>query len=140
MLSKYDDLPPEIEAIVSSVIRCAIRVHRELGPGFKESIYHAAMKLEMESCRISFESEKPILVKYRDWMIPGQKVDLIVEGLVIVELKVVPRLRVLHRCQLQSYLKATGLPVGLLMNFNARLLKQGLQRVLPLGPREARLK
>jgi len=108
-----------------------------LGPGFKECIYHTAMRLELESQEISYESEKPIEVKYRQWRIPGQKVDLIVAGIVLVEIKAVPRLRVLHRCQVQSYLKTTGLPIGLLMNFNARLLKQGLQRVTPLGLREA---
>ena len=138
MLKKYADLPPDIEAMVSSIIGCAISVHRELGPGFKESIYHTAFKLELESRGIPYESEKPIQVKYRDWMIPGQKVDLVVQGIVLVEIKAVPRLRVLHRCQAQSYLKTTGLPVGLLMNFNARLLKDGLQRMKPLGPREAR--
>ena len=135
MLTRHADLPPEQEAIVSSVIGCAIAVHRELGPGFKESIYHTAFRLELESRGISYESEKPIQVKYRAWTIPGQKVDLIVERIVLVEIKAVPRLRVVHRCQVQSYLKTTGLPVGLLMNFNARLLKQGLQRVTPLGPR-----
>ena len=140
MLKKYADLPPEQEAIVAAVIGCAINVHRVLGPGFKESIYHTAMRLELESEELAYESEKPIEVKYRHWKIPGQKVDLVVKGIVLVEIKAVPRLRVLHRCQVQSYLKTTGLPIGLLMNFNARLLKEGLQRVMPLGPREARLK
>jgi len=130
-------LAPEQEAIVATVIGCAINVHRVLGPGFKECIYPTAMRLELESQEISYESEKPIEVKYRQWRIPGQKVDLIVAGIVLVEIKAVPRLRVLHRCQVQSYLKTTGLPIGLLMNFNARLLKQGLQRVTPLGLREA---
>jgi GxxExxY protein len=140
MLKKYADLPPEQEAIVATVIGCAINVHKALGPGFKECIYHTALRLELESQGLAYESEKPIEVKYRQWRIPGQKVDLIVAGIVLVEIKAVPRLRVIHRCQVQSYLKTTGLPVGLLMNFNARLLKQGLQRVTPLGPREARPK
>ena len=135
MLRKYADLPPEHEAIVTAVIGCAISVHKALGPGFKECIYHTAFRLELESQGFSYESEKPIEVKYRQWKIPGQKVDLIVAGMVLVEIKAVPKLLVIHRCQLQSYLKTTGLPIGLLMNFNARLLKQGLQRVTPLGPR-----
>ena len=135
MLTKHADLPPEQEAIVATVIGCAINVHRTLGPGFKERIYHTALRLEFESQGVSYESEKPIEVKYRQWKIPGQKVDLIVAGIVLVEVKAVPRLRVIHRCQVQSYLKTTGLPIGLLMNFNARLLKHGLQRVTPLGPR-----
>jgi len=135
MLTKHADLPPEQEAIVATVIGCAINVHRTLGPGFKERIYHTALRLEFESQGVFYESEKPIEVKYRQWKIPGQKVDLIVAGIVLVEVKAVPRLRVIHRCQVQSYLKTTGLPIGLLMNFNARLLKHGLQRVTPLGPR-----
>ena len=80
MLIKYSDLPQEQEEIVSATIGCAIAVHRELGPGFKESIYHQAFRLELNSRSITFESEKPILVKYREWVIPGQKIDLIVCG------------------------------------------------------------
>ena len=140
MLNVRSELSPEEEAIVSEVIGCAIAVHRELGPGFKESIYHRAFRLELDSRGISYESDKPILVKYRGWEIPGQKVDLIVGGIVLAELKVVSRLRPLHRQQVQSYLRTTKLPIGLLMNFNVTLLKDGLQRVTPVGPREARLK
>src|SRR5437870_723465 len=76
MLTKHADLSPEHEAIVSLTIGCAIDVHRELGPGFKESIYHTAFRLELQSNGISFESEKAILVKYRQWTIPGQRIDL----------------------------------------------------------------
>jgi GxxExxY protein len=67
MLEKYADLPPEQEAIVSAVIGCAINVHRILGPGFKECIYHTALRLEFESGGLAYESEKPIEVKYRHW-------------------------------------------------------------------------
>ncbi len=144
MLRKHADLSPEHEAIVSLTIGCAIDVHRELGPGFKEAIYHAAFRLELKSRSIQFESEKAILVKYRQWTIPGQRKDLIVEGAVLVEVKAVPKLRPLHRYQVQSYLRTTGLPVGLLLNFTAPLLRDGLERVLPpgapVGPREARPK
>ncbi len=97
-------------------------------------------RLELDSRGISYESDKPILVRYREWSIPGQKVDLIVAGILLVELKAVPRLRLLHRYQVQSYLRTTNLPIGLLMNFNVTLLKNGLQRITPVGPREARLK
>ena len=131
MLNKHADLRPEHEEIVSLTIGCAIAVHRELGPGFKESIYHRAFRLELDSRKIPFESEKAILVKYRQWSIPGQKIDLIVRQIVLVELKAVPRLRPFHKYQLQSYLRTTGLPIGLLMNFNAPLLKDGLERVTP---------
>jgi GxxExxY protein len=140
MLNVRSELSPEEEAIVSRVIGYAIAVHKELGPGFKESIYHRAFRLELDSHRVPYESDKPILVKYRNWEIPGQKVDLIIAGIVLAELKVVSRLRPLHRHQVQSYLRTTQLPIGLLMNFNVTLLKDGLQRITPVGPREARLK
>jgi len=138
MLSKHSDLSAEEEALVTAVIGCGIAIHRELGPGFKECIYHEAFRLELSSRKMAFESDKPILVRYREWLIPGQQIDLIVEGTVLVELKAVPRLRPLHRYQLQSYLRTTALPIGLLLNFNVPLLKDGLQRVLPVGPRGAR--
>jgi len=145
VLDKHTDLSPEVEAIASTIISCAISIHRELGPGFKECIYQRASRLELESRRVSFESEKPILVKYRDWLIPGQKIDLIVAGQVLVELKAVPRVRALHRYQVQSYLRTTLLPIGLILNFNAPLMKEGIHRILspvalPVGPREARPK
>ena len=138
MLNKHSNLSPEQEAVVTAVIGCGIAVHRELGPGFKECIYHEAFRLELTSRGLTFESEKRILVKYREWLIPGQQIDLIVAGTVLVELKAVPRLRALHRYQVQSYLRTTALPIGRLLNFNAPLLKDGMQRVAPVGPREAR--
>ena len=140
MLNKHSDLSTEQEALVTAVIGCGIAIHRELGPGFKECIYHEAFRLELSSRKIAFETDKPILVKYREWLIPGQRIDLIVEGTVLVELKAVPRLRPLHRYHVQSYLRTTALPIGLLLNFNAPLLKDGLQRVVAVGPREARLR
>jgi GxxExxY protein len=78
MLDRHTDLSPEQEAIVSEAIGCGIAVHRELGPGFTECIYHRAFRLELESRGMPYESEKPIQVKYREWRIPGQKIDLIV--------------------------------------------------------------
>ena len=140
MLDRHTDLLPEQEFTVSEVISCGIAVHRELGPGFKESIYHQAFRLELESRRIPYESDKAILVKYREWSIPGQRVDLIVADTVLVELKAVPRLQTLHRYQVQSYLRTLNLKIGLLMNFNETLLKNGLWRVTPVGPRVARPK
>jgi GxxExxY protein len=79
---------------------------------------------------LAFECEKKILVRYKNWSIPGQKVDLIVEKLVLVEIKAVPRLRPLHRDQVRSYLRTTELRVGLLINFNTTLIKHGLRRIV----------
>ncbi len=125
----YTPLSEADEAVVTDAIGCAITVHRTLGPGFKESIYHHAFRLELESRRISFESEKPVIVRYRDWTIPGQRVDLIVAGVVLIEIKVIPKIRALHRAQVLSYLRTTGLRVGVIINFNTTLMKHGIQRV-----------
>jgi GxxExxY protein len=123
-------LEPEQEAVVTSAVACGLTVHRELGPGFKETIYQQAFCLELESRGIKFECEKPVEVRYKAWRIPGQRIDLIVGGVVLIEIKTVSKLKKLHESQVVSYLKTTGLRVGLLMNFNAVLFKHGLRRVV----------
>jgi GxxExxY protein len=123
-------LPDEVEAAARETIGCAICVHRELGPGFKELVYQEALCLELESRKIKFERERRILVKYRHWKIPGHRLDLVVEGVLIVELKTVKKLKELHRRQVVSYLKASGLKLGLLINFNTNLLKHQIKRVI----------
>jgi GxxExxY protein len=130
MLRVSTPLSAADEQIVSETINCGIAVHRGLGPGFRERIYEVAFCLELESRGLRFECEKPIEVKYKDWRIPGQRIDLIVGGAVIVEIKSVPRLKPLHQRQLISYLRSTDLRVGLLMNFNVTVLKNGLKRVV----------
>jgi GxxExxY protein len=118
------------ERVMSQTIGCAIRVHRALGPGFIESIYRRAMLLELEASGLPYESERPVRVKYRGAEIHGQRVDLIVEGLIVVELKAVVRLDEVHRAQLISYLRTTGLRGGLLINFRVSVLQRGLRRVV----------
>ena len=130
MLRVATPLSDEEEAIVSECLGCGIAVHRELGPGFKELIYHRAFALEATSRGLRFEVDKKIDVKFKEWLIPGQKVDLIVEGVVLVEIKTVPRLKALHRKQVQSYLKTMDLRIGLLLNFNSSLLKNQMKRVV----------
>lgn len=112
LLTTATPLSPLQERIVTVAIDAAVTVHRELGPGFRERIYKRAYCLELDSRGLKFETEKPIEVKYREWLIPGQRIDLIVESVVLVEIKAVPRLRSLHRCQVISYLKTTGLRVS----------------------------
>jgi GxxExxY protein len=93
-------------------------------------IYKRAYCLELAARGIPFESEKPIRVRYRDWEIPGQQVDLIVRGSVLVEIKAVPRLREIHRAQALSYLKTLNLRVALLINFGAATFKGNVKRVV----------
>ena len=123
-------LSPEGEWVMRQTIGCAIAVHRALGPGFLESIYRKAMCIELQSRALPYEQERPIHVRYRGVEIPGQRVDLIVQSLIVVELKSVMRLDGVHRAQVISYLRTTGLKGGLLINFRVRLLKDGIQRIV----------
>ena len=115
---------------MARVIGCAIAVHRELGPGFLESIYQRAMALELDARGLSFEQERAVPVSYRGTQIPGQRIDLIVEGLIIVELKSVSRFDDVHVAQVISYLRTTKLRAGLLMNFRVSQLHKGIKRIV----------
>ena len=123
-------LSEDAERAMSETIACALRVHRELGPGFLESIYRKAMYLELEAAGLSYESERAVQVSYRGNSIGGQRIDLIVDGLIIVELKSVTRFDDIHLAQVMSYLRTTGLRGGLLINFNVPLLRRGLRRIV----------
>ena len=123
-------LTREAELAMTATVGSAIAVHRALGPGFLESIYKKAMQIELEARGISYESEKAVTVHYRGFEIQGQRVDLVVEGLIVVELKAVTRFDDVHKAQVMSYLKATGLRGGLLINFRVPVLKRGLQRIV----------
>lgn len=105
-------------------------MHRQLGPGFLESIYATAMALELSAAGLPFERERAVSVNYRGTHIGGQRVDLIVADAVIVEIKAVARLDPVFHAKLISYLKTTGLRAGLLINFNMPLLKEGLKRIV----------
>ena len=130
MLRASSSLPEEVEALVTDVIDVGFSVYSELGPGFKEPIYQRAFCLELEARGIKFECEKRIDVKYKQWRIPGQKIDLLVGGVVLVELKAVPCLKKIHRRQVLSYLKTMDLQIGLLMNFNVTFFKTNIKRVI----------
>ena len=123
-------LSPRAEEAMTRVIGCAMAVHKALGPGLLESVYAQAMWIEMQARGVSYEAERSIRVRYRGIDIPGQRVDLIVDGQIVVELKTVVRFDSIHVGQLLSYLHATGLRGGLLINFRVPLLKMGLKRIV----------
>jgi GxxExxY protein len=129
-IRKPSPLSLEAERAMHRTIGCAIAVHRALGPGFIESIYMKAICLELESRHIAYERERPVTVMYNGFEIPGQRIDLIVERQIVVELKAVECLNEIHRAQLISYLRTTGLRGSLLINFHVRVLKDGLKRVV----------
>jgi len=124
-------IPAEVEWVGRRVIGCAIAVHRVLGPGYKESIYVEAMCLELHSCGLKYEREKPITVFYKGREIPGQRLDLLVESVLIVECKVVEAIVPVHSRQVTSYLRTTHLRLGFLFNFNVDvLMPKGFKRIV----------
>ena len=124
------NLPPDVEAVMFRVIGAAIEVHRHLGPGYLESIYHRALCVELRLRGIEFEVERRVDVIYKGETLRGQKLDLIVEGRLIVEVKAVSQLEEIHGSQVVSYLRSTGLRAGLLINFNSVVLKAGIRRIV----------
>lgn len=121
-------IPAETEAIAREVIGAAIAVHKELGPGFLEGVYHRALQVELRIRQIDAELEKRVIVFYRKERLFEHRLDLVAGGQVVVEIKAVRRIRPIHQAQILSYLKASGCRVGLLINFNVTLLMNGLQR------------
>jgi len=105
------------EELSKKIIGAAIEVHRALGPGFLESIYEGALKIEFSEHELQYDAQKEITIKYLGVEIGTHRLDLLVEKQIVVELKAVKELTDIHFAQLRSYLKATGLKVGLLFNF-----------------------
>jgi GxxExxY protein len=119
-----------VDDLAHAVIGAAIEVHRHLGPGFLESVYEEALCIELAERQVPFERQTEISVLYKDRQIGKQRIDLMVGKVLIVELKAIDALAEIHKAQVISYLKATRLPLGLLINFNVPILKNGIQRVV----------
>jgi GxxExxY protein len=114
-----------------AVVGAAIEVHRHLGPGLLESLYEAALCRELWLRRFAAERQVGLPLAYKGAELGSSlRLDVVVEGLVIVEVKSVEVLAPIHRSQMLTYLKLTGLPIGLLINFNVELLRHGVRRVL----------
>ena len=119
----------EINQITETIIGCAIEVHKNLGPGLLESTYEECLAYELSKTGILFERQKPLPVIYKETRLEcGYRMDLIVDQNVIVEIKAIDMLLPIHEAQLITYLKLSGCKIGLLINFNVKLLKQGLKR------------
>ena len=124
----HEPIAPATERIVREIIGAAVAVHRELGPGFIEPVYGRALVLELRHRNLTTELEKSVQVCYRGQLVCSHRLDIVVERVVVVEVKAVRKLRPLHYAQVLSYLKASGCRVGLLMNFNVPMLIDGLRR------------
>lgn len=116
--------------ITEKIIGAAIEVHRQLGPGLLKSTYEKALCIELELAGMKHQCQVAIPVIYKGRTIGEYRIDLVVEDAVIVEVKSVERYDAIFEAQLLSYLKVTGKRVGLLINFNSRLLKEGIKRFI----------
>jgi GxxExxY protein len=111
------------------VIGCAIEVHKELGPGLLESAYEECLAYELEKASLRFERQKAVRLKYKMLELDcGYRLDFLIEDQLVVEIKSVSELIPIFDAQILTYLKLSNLPLGLLMNFNAPILKNGLKR------------
>jgi GxxExxY protein len=122
----------ELNQLSSKVIVAAINVHRELGPGLLESVYAACMAIELKEMDLKVETEVPLPVFYRGGKVSseGFRLDLLIEDKVIVELKSLEKVQFVHKKQLLTYLRLAKKPLGLLINFNETLIKNGITRII----------
>jgi GxxExxY protein len=121
----------EASLLTGRIIAAAIEVHRYLGPGLLESAYEQCLCRELHHRGINFERQVDLPIDYKGYRIDsGYRLDLVVDNSVVVELKAVRQLERIHEAQLLTYLKLTGLNLGLLLNFNVVLLKDGIKRLV----------
>ena len=124
-----------LNKITETIIGAAINVHRALGPGLLESAYEACLVYELTLSGLKVIAQKPIPIVYREVTLDcGYRLDLLVEDQVVIEIKSVDTLLPIHKAQLMSYLKLSGCPVGLLINFNVQILKSGIVRLVNQFP------
>jgi GxxExxY protein len=118
----------DINELTERIIGCAIEVHRQLGPGLLEATYESALCIELEDAGLKYQRQLIVPVVYKGRMVGEYRLDLIVEDAVVVEIKSVERFDPVFEAQVLTYLRVTGKKVGLLMNFNSRMLRQGIKR------------
>lgn len=116
--------------LTEQIIGCAIEVHRVLGPGLPETVCETALCIELESRGLPFKRQIGVPVYYKGQMISEYRPDLIVANEIIVEVKSIERIAEVHVAQVRTYLRITSLNVGLIMNFNAALMRSGIRRVV----------
>jgi GxxExxY protein len=119
-----------INALTEAIIGAAIEVHRELGPGLLESAYEQCLCHELTIRSVNFQRQVPLPVQYKGISLDcGYRIDILVNRLVVVELKTVEKLLPVHEAQILTYLKLLKAPIGLLVNFQVPVLKDGLKRI-----------
>ena len=119
----------EFDELSKRVIGCALEVHRNLGPGLLESAYEQCLAHELSCAKLSFKLQVPVAIDYKGTRLDcGYRIDVLVDEQLIVELKSVDQLLPIHEAQLLTYMKLARVPTGLLINFNVKLLKNGIRR------------
>ena len=119
----------EINQITERIIGCAIEVHRFLGPGLLESAYEECLAFELQTSGLIIERQKAVPVIYKEIKLDcGYRIDILVENIVVLELKTIDEFNPVHEAQILTYLKFSEKKIGLLINFNVTLLKDGLRR------------
>ena len=119
----------EVNKITEKIIGCAIEVHKALGPGLLESAYEECLVFELQNAGLSFEKQKPVPVVYKNIKLDyGYRIDILVENTVVIELKTVDEFNPVHEAQILTYMKFAEKKIGLLINFNVTLLKNGIKR------------
>ena len=119
------------EKLSENVIRAAIEVHRALGPGLLESVYEECFAHELELSKIPFERQVPLPIRYKAVHLDcGYRLDFVIDGKLIIELKAVEKTLPVHKAQLLTYMRLSGHKVGLLLNFNTPVLKDGITRLV----------
>ena len=120
----------ELNELTGHVIGCAMKVHKNLGPGLLESAYEECLFYELNKTKLKIDRQKPMPLVYEEIKLDcGYRIDLMIENQVIVELKSVEKLNDVHFAQVLTYLKLSGCKIGLLINFNVALLKTGIRRI-----------
>ena len=120
----------ELNRLTERIIGCAIDVHRHLGPGLLENVYEQAVCVEFDLQGIRYQRQVKLPVNYKDRVIGEYRIDLLVEDAVVVEIKSVDRHDPVFEAQVLTYLRVTGKKIGLLINFNSKLLKDGVKRFI----------
>jgi GxxExxY protein len=120
----------EINKITEKIIGCAIEVHKNLGPGLLESVYEKSLFIELEQRGIKAERQKIQIVEYKKRLVGEFRIDILVEDCVVLELKSVERFDPVFEAQILSYMKLGGYKIGLLINFNSKLLIEGIKRYI----------
>ena len=121
----------EQDLVARQIVDSAFAVHTTLGPGLLESVYEQCLAFELASRNIAVERQVPVPVTYRGVLIDAAfRMDIVVAGMVVVEVKAVEKMVPIHEAQLVTYLKLSGYPIGLLINFNVPLIKDGIRRMV----------